>query len=101
MWNYQFVHTLHGDQFPDCNTNFWFIHDDKEATYESDKTLIKEHKEVIEKVFGMMEKMTERILLIEKSIWLTHQKSNHIKIKWQNWQIKMNDKIYEKWIENI
>ena len=48
--------------------NCWFIHDDKEAAYESDKTLIKEHNEVIEKVFEMMEKMTERILIIDKSI---------------------------------
>ena len=44
--------------------NCWFIHDDKEVTFESDKTL----NEVNEKVYGMMEKMTERILLIDKSI---------------------------------
>ena len=48
--------------------NCWFIHDDKEAALESEKTILTEHNEVIEKVFGMMEKMTERILMIEKSI---------------------------------
>ena len=46
--------------------NCWFIHDDKEAVFENDKTMMKEHDEVIEKVFGMMEKMTKRILQIEK-----------------------------------
>ena len=48
--------------------NCWFIHDDKKAADEGEQNLLKEHKEVMEKVFGMMEKMTERILLLEKSI---------------------------------
>ena len=35
--------------------------------------MLKEHKEVMEKVFGMMEKMTERIILLEN---LTHGHTN-------------------------
>ena len=43
----------------------WFKHDKHEMAFESDNPT-KEHNEVIEKVFGMLEKMTERIIQIEK-----------------------------------
>ena len=46
--------------------------------FESDNRT-KEHNEVIEKDFGMLEKMTERLILIKSAIWLTYQKNNKLK----------------------
>ena len=42
----------------------WFRHEISERVFESDKST-NEQNEVIEKVFRMLEKMTERILEIE------------------------------------
>ena len=43
----------------------WFRRDYSEIALKSDKTTTENNK-VIEKVFGMLEKMTERIIQIEK-----------------------------------
>ena len=45
--------------------NCWFKHDDIEMDFSSGNST-KENNEVIEKVFGMLEQMTKRILEIEK-----------------------------------
>ena len=45
--------------------NCWYKHDDIEMDFSSGNST-KENNEVIEKVFGMLEQMTKRILEIEK-----------------------------------
>ena len=57
-WNKENGKCIFGSQ--DC----WFKHEKNERAFENDNST-KEQKEVIEKVFGMLEKMTERILQIE------------------------------------
>ena len=45
---------------------FWFIHEHHVLENENIDESIKEHSDVIEKVFGMLEIMTERIMKIDK-----------------------------------
>ena len=47
--------------------NCWFLHDKQEVFIETDKTdkIIQYNQDVFDKLFGMMEKITERIVLME------------------------------------
>ena len=47
--------------------NCWFLHDKKEVLIEADNTekMIQYNQDVFDKLFNMMEKITERIVLME------------------------------------
>ena len=62
----------------DCkfgNEKCWFVHNDSEILDKKDKgdEAVKYNKEAFDKLFKMMEKMTERILHMENKILKTNK----------------------------
>ena len=61
-----------------CDTIESIKSKNKENVYEGEKSeqIINYNQEVIEKVFNMMEKMTERIVQMENIIWMIMKMEN-------------------------